>query len=388
VMYQLPTPGQERTSKPDSRHCPGLFCINMEVRAMKKYLATLIVGVALAGWGMAQNGPVQITQPPKVEHVTSNSAIIAWSTNVNSSTLVRYGTDQNSLSQSAQMPWGGLTHRVTLKNLQPGTTYFYQAVSDKGQGTGSKADAPVSSFQTSGGPMASNSAPASPAAPAVPTAAPVAGAPVGQTAPAAAGTTTLQAGPVTEKIEDTSATVWALPTTPQALTIKYGTNQSALNQSAPAPTEGGTEVGNEARLTGLQPSTVYFYQVADPSGRVLDGGSFQTLQANFRSAKQPWITRGPEIEYITGNKAVIAWSTSTPTGGTVMYGTDPNAMNQSAPASPSGDTNRATLSNLQPNTQYYFFVKSGQSGAQSFPAKFKTTAPGQQVVHNKQNKAE
>jgi phosphodiesterase/alkaline phosphatase D-like protein len=360
---------------------------------MKKYLATLIVGVALAGWGMAQNGPVQITQPPKVENVTNNSAIIAWSTNVNSSTLVRYGTDQNSLNQSAQMPWGGLTHRVTLKNLQPGTTYFYQAVSDKGQGTGSKADAPVSSFQTSGGPMASNSAPASPAAPAVPTAAPVAGAPVGQTAPAAAGTTTLQAGPVTEKIEDTSATVWALPTTPQALTIKYGTSQSAMNQSAPAPSEGGTEVGNEVRLTGLQPSTIYYYQVADASGRALDMGSFQTLPANFRSAGQVWITRGPEIEYITGNKAVIAWSSSKPSsGGTVMYGTDPNAMNQTAPATPSGDTNRATLSNLQPNTEYYFTVKSGgggaQTGQQSYPAKFKTTAPGQQVVHNKQNKAE
>jgi phosphodiesterase/alkaline phosphatase D-like protein len=193
---------------------------------------------------------------------------------------------------------------------------------------------------------------------------------------------------VTEKIEDTSAMVWALPTTPQALNIKYGTSQNALSQSAPAPTEGGTEVGNEARLTGLQPSTIYFYQVTDPSGRVLDGGSFQTLQANFRANKQPWITRGPEIEYITGNKAIIAWSTNTQTPGTVKYGTDPNAMNQTASATPTGDTNRATLSNLQPNTQYYFYVNSGNPQAQSFPGKFKTTAPGQQVVHNKQNKAE
>lgn len=352
---------------------------------MKKHLATLIVGIALAAWGMAQGNSVQITQPPKVENVTSNTAVIAWSTNVNSSTVVRYGTDQGSLSHTAEMPWGGLTHRVTLKNLKPGTTYYYQAESGKAQGSGTKADAPVSTFQTSGGPMASNSAPASPAAPAPATAAPASAAPAQA---AAAGTATLQAGPVTEKIEDTSATVWALPTTPEALMVKYGTSQSALNQSAQASTEGGTEVGDEVRLTGLQPSTIYYYQVADASGRVLDGGSFQTLPANFRANKQPWITRGPEIEYITGNKAVIAWSTSSQTGGTVMYGTSPSAMNQSASAAPSGDTNRATLSNLQPNTEYYFYVKSGQSGAQSFPAKFKTTAPGQQVVHNKQNKAE
>ncbi len=357
---------------------------------MKKHLATLIVGVALAAWGMAQSNSVQITQPPKVENVTGNSAVIAWSTNVNSSTLVRYGTDQGSLSQTAQMPWGGLTHRVTLKNLKPGTTYYYQAESGKAQGSGTKADAPVSSFQTSGT-LASNSAPASPAAPAPATAAPASTAPAPQAA--AAGTATLQAGPVTEKIEDTSAMVWALPTTPQALTVKYGTSQTALNQTAQAATESGSETGNEARLTGLQPSTIYYYQIVDASGRSLDMGSFQTLPANFRASKQVWITRGPEIEYITGNKAVIAWSSSVPSaGGTVMYGTDPNAMNQTAPATPSGDTNRATLSNLQPNTEYYFTVKSGaggaQAGQQSYPAKFKTTAPGQQVVHNKQNKAE
>jgi len=46
------------------------------------------------------------------------------------------------------MPWGGFTHRVYLKNLQPGTKYFFQAESSKAQGTGTSAMADVMSFET------------------------------------------------------------------------------------------------------------------------------------------------------------------------------------------------------------------------------------------------
>ncbi|HEX2331049.1 MAG TPA: fibronectin type III domain-containing protein [Candidatus Angelobacter sp.] len=350
---------------------------------MKKYLATLIVGVALAGWGMAQNGSVQITQPPKVENVTSNSAIIAWSTNVNSSTLVHYGTDQNSLTKTAEMPWGGLTHRVTLKNLQPGTTYYYQAVSDKGQGTGTKADAPVSSFQTSGGPLASNSAPASPAAPAPATAAPAAA--TGQTPALSAANTPFQAGPVPEKVEDTTARIWFLPPAAGQYSIKYGTSEQALTQTAVANAEPSPEVGNEAQITGLQPSTGYFYQVTDASGKPIDGGQFTTLPTNFRQGGTVWITNGPVIEYLTSNKAQIAWSTNKPSTGDVKFGTGFD-MNQTATATSSGNTHRAVLNNLQPNTVYIFQAESGQG--QSTKAKFKTPAAGQAAVKNRQLKNE
>jgi hypothetical protein len=83
-----------------------------------------------------------------VENVTATTAIIAWSTNVNSGTTLRYGTDPNHLEQSAGMPWGGFTHRVYLKGLQPATKYFFQAESAKAQGTGTMATAQVMSFET------------------------------------------------------------------------------------------------------------------------------------------------------------------------------------------------------------------------------------------------
>jgi hypothetical protein len=91
---------------------------------------------------------VQITNGPVVESVTDTTAEIAWSTNVNSGTTLRYGTDPSHLDQAAGMPWGGLTHRVTLKDLRPNTTYYFKAESGQGQGTGTLAETGQSTFQT------------------------------------------------------------------------------------------------------------------------------------------------------------------------------------------------------------------------------------------------
>lgn len=92
--------------------------------------------------------PVSITHGPVVESVADTTAIIAWTTNVNSGTTLRYGTDPNRLDQTASMPWGGFTHRVFLNHLQPGTKYFFQAESGNAQGTGTTATAQVLSFNT------------------------------------------------------------------------------------------------------------------------------------------------------------------------------------------------------------------------------------------------
>jgi hypothetical protein len=96
----------------------------------------------------AQGDAVQITYGPVVESVTDTTAIIAWSTNVNAGTVLRYGPDPKHLDLTAGMPWGGLTHRVNLKDLKPNTVYYFEAESPKGQGTGTTVSAPQSSFRT------------------------------------------------------------------------------------------------------------------------------------------------------------------------------------------------------------------------------------------------
>lgn len=125
-------------------------------RTLTTYIATLLFVLLAIGSPCLPQSPddpistdaVRITSGPVVEQVTDTTATIAWSTNVNAGTTLRYGIEPDQLDLTANMPWGGYTHRVYLKGLKPGTTYFFQAESAEGQGTGTKATAAVDRFQT------------------------------------------------------------------------------------------------------------------------------------------------------------------------------------------------------------------------------------------------
>jgi len=129
---------------------------------MRKHFATLAVclALALATFAQASSRParqdrdkdkddqakhaqkaqkVKITHGPVIESTKPRTATIAWSTNVNASTILKYGTNPGDLNQTAEARWGGLTHRVYLRNLKPGTTYYYRIESTQAQGTGSQA---------------------------------------------------------------------------------------------------------------------------------------------------------------------------------------------------------------------------------------------------------
>jgi len=113
-------------------------------------LLTIMMGAGCAAQTSTggQENALRITNGPVVEMVSDTMAQIAWSTNASSGTLLRYGTAPDQLDQKAGMPWGAITHRVELKNLKPGTTYYAQAVSDQGQGTGATVESQPVSFQT------------------------------------------------------------------------------------------------------------------------------------------------------------------------------------------------------------------------------------------------
>jgi len=97
---------------------------------------------------------VKITNGPVVEGVGDTWAVIAWTTNTGGSTVVRYGTDQNSLTQTAQAPYSdneatkAQNHRVRVTNLQPNTTYFFIVDSGQGEGTGTEAKSQIGQFKT------------------------------------------------------------------------------------------------------------------------------------------------------------------------------------------------------------------------------------------------
>jgi hypothetical protein len=106
-------------------------------------------------------------------------------------------------------------------------------------------------------------------------------------------------------------------------------------------------------------------------------------QAPARSAR---ITQPPVIQYADDAFAVITWSTNKPTESRIFYGTDASNLTLVAESlsQTASTTHRVDLSNLHPNTIYYFQVDLGQPGAIS-PNQpmlsFRTVASGAQAVH-------
>ena len=95
-----------------------------------------------------ENQRVWTTNGPVIEYLDDASMIVAWSTNVSSASLVRYGTDPNNLDKVAIAPWGQETHRVTLRDLKADTPYYFVVESGEAQGTGSMAKSNLARFST------------------------------------------------------------------------------------------------------------------------------------------------------------------------------------------------------------------------------------------------
>jgi len=318
---------------------------------------------------------VKITKGPVVEHTTADSAIVAWSTNVSASTVVKYGTDQNNLTQTAQAPWGGLTHRVTIKNLEPGKTYYFQVDSGQGQGTGGNTMSQIGNFTTQAGPGSGGSASA------------------GQSGENLDQQFNIVSGPNVEQVTDTGATVAWTTDRPASSVVKYGTDQNNLDQTAQEPWGATT---HRVHIKNLQPGTQYYFSVHSAQGKNAPGQRADTQAMPFTTKGGPGasnsdnggafrITNGPVLERVGDNNAIVAWSTNLPASSIVKYGTDPNNLTQTAQEAWGQTTHRVELKNLQPGTKYYFSVHSAQGqnapgqSADAGPMPFTTAQQGQEA---------
>lgn len=92
--------------------------------------------------GYSGGNQVRFTKGPFIEYLDEDSAVLAWSTNVQGSTRVEYGTSPRNLDQVAEAPWGadGRTHRVELRNLRADTTYFFEIETGQARGTGGEVE--------------------------------------------------------------------------------------------------------------------------------------------------------------------------------------------------------------------------------------------------------
>lgn len=332
----------------------------------------LVLGTLLLFASVAFTQEVKITKGPVVEHTAADTAIVAWSTNVSASTVVKYGTDQNNLSQTAQAPWGGLTHRVTIKNLEPGKTYYFQVDSGQGQGVGGNAMSEIGSFTTQGG-----SSPAS-----------------GQSGENYDQQFNIVSGPNVEQVTDTGATVAWTTDRPASSIVKYGTDQNNLDQTAQEPWGATT---HRVHIKNLQPGTQYYFSVHSAQGKNAPGQHADTSAMPFKTTGSGpgasnrhsggafRITNGPVLERVGDNSAIVAWSTNLPSSSIVKYGTNRNNLGQTAQEAWGQTTHRVELKNLQPGTRYYFSVHSAQAkdapgqSADAGPMPFTTARQGQEA---------
>jgi phosphodiesterase/alkaline phosphatase D-like protein len=335
----------------------------------------LVLGALLLTASLVFAQDVTITKGPVVEHASADSAMVAWSTNVSSSTVVKYGTDRNNLSQTAQAPWGSLTHRVTIKNLEPGKTYYFQVESGQAQGSGGNATSQVGTFTAEGG---------SPSA-----------------SPSAENNDTqfnIVSGPNIEQVTDTGATVAWTTDRPSSSIVKYGTNRSNLDQTAQEPWGATT---HRVHIKNLQPATQYYFSVHSAQGTNAPGQHADTAVMPFKTTGggesaskgdtgQIQITQGPVLERVGDTNAIVAWSTNRPSSSVVKYGSNPNNLNQTAQEAWGQTTHRVEIKNLRPGTRYYFSVHSAQGknapgqSADAGPMPFTTAQQGQEASAQRQ----
>jgi phosphodiesterase/alkaline phosphatase D-like protein len=296
-----------------------------------------------------------------VTNVTGTSADVTWTTNVQSSSTVEYGTDRNNLNQTAHGGWGGPEHRTTLPNLQPNTTYYYRVLSTEGKVSGTGAIARVDSFRTaatgSGGTGSSGSSGSNPKE-------------IGITS-----------GPTVQSVTEKSAEIYWVTNTKGSSTVQYGTDPNNLVNTAHGGW-GGPE--HRTRLGNLQPGTTYYYRVIskdalgtgdDVSGNVQ---SFQTsgtasaagtgtttattgttagTTVSTTGVSNAMITAGPYVRNVGRDNAEIYWTTNAATPSTVFFGTDRNNLTMMAQGPTSGTEHIVTLPNLRPDTTYYLRVQ-------------------------------
>jgi phosphodiesterase/alkaline phosphatase D-like protein len=116
-------------------------------------MVVLTFTVVAAAQNKAQ--PERITNGPVVKQTMDTVAQIAWSTDAPGSSIVKYGTSPNTLSEIAEAPWvatkesnGDFNHTVWLKNLKPNTTYYFIVETTQGAGTGTQTQSQPNEFHT------------------------------------------------------------------------------------------------------------------------------------------------------------------------------------------------------------------------------------------------
>lgn len=258
------------------------------------------------------DGSAPVISSVQVTNRTSTGATISWTTNEQASTLVDYGTNQNSLTRVTGTN-GVTAHSVALTGLTSNSTYYYKVSS--ADAAGNLTSSALASFSTDlSGPVISAVA--------------------------------------VSNLTASSATVsW----TTNELSDSKVTYGSCANMNLTA-TAAGSVTAHSVPLTGLTALTSYCYKVVSKDA----GGNTTTSALGVfvtSLAAAPVLSNIASV--VSASSVAVTWTSDIASNSVVLYGTTSGTYPHTATVAGNVTAHAVTLTaNLVEGTTYYFKVRS------------------------------
>lgn len=274
--------------------------------------------------------PPTITVTPTAINITLTSADITWTTNENTDNIVAYGTATSSLDRIAGSNASSTTsHTVSLTNLTPGATYYYQVQSRDSSGN--------IDIDDNGGSFYSFSATSDTDAPVI------------------------SSVDVPVKDRNSATVTW---TTDEDATsqVEYSLNDD-LSGSSVTTEITDLRMNHSVIISGLTADTTYYYRAI--SKDAYDNTATSTIRS-FLTAGAKEDSTPPVISVVTTatttlTSATINWTTNENSNSIVDYGTTVSLGSMAGQITDSVMSHSVTLTNLTPGTTYYYQVRSQDS---------------------------
>ncbi|MCC7262513.1 MAG: fibronectin type III domain-containing protein [Candidatus Latescibacteria bacterium] len=257
---------------------------------------------------------------PSLSAKTHNTAVIEWTTDEPANSEVQFGA--TSLDESVSSGDNETSHKLTLSDLTPGSSYSFIVGSTDASGNGATQSAKAI-FTTSPE--------------------------VDLTAPA------ILSGPVVAYKGDKSATIEWTTDEDATAEVAFGTS-TALGFVRSLST---TQQLHQVTLTNLSPGTTYYYQVA--SEDLSNNGPTESAVLSFTTDTQSDLS-SPVISGTSASPSdtyvIVRWNTDEVANSFIDYGTDQAALDAKVGETDHVLGHEIVLTNLSTSTKYYYRVGS------------------------------